>query len=74
MSDDELRAELHRLVDALDGAKLPAAIARLADEHTRTIATADEALTALAALPGGLQASDVAAARTALSGEQRRAS
>ena len=73
MSDD-LRAELHRLVDELDPAKLPTALARLADEHARPVVGTDESLAALAALPGGLPAHEVAAARAALSGEQRRAS
>lgn len=73
MSDD-LRAELHRLVDELDPVKLPGVLARLAEEHSRPVADADESLAALAALPGGLPDHDVAAARAALSGEQRRAS
>jgi hypothetical protein len=73
MSDD-LRAELHRLVDEIAPEKLPAALARLADEHERPVVAADEALAALAALPGGLPPRDVAAAAAALSGEHRRAS
>jgi hypothetical protein len=73
MSDD-LRAELHRLVDEIAPEKLPAALARLADEHERPVVAADEALAALAALPGGLPPRDVATAAAALSGEHRRAS
>lgn len=71
---DDLRAELHRLVEELDAVKLPAALARLADEHARPAAGAEEALAALAALPGGLPAAEVAAAHAALSGARRRAS
>lgn len=70
---DELRAQLHALVDQLDPAKLPAALALLAGEHARPTVSMDEGLAALAALPGGLPPAEVARARAALA-EQRRAS
>lgn len=74
-TEAEQRAELHRLVDALDAAKLPAALLRLTDELQRPVAGTDDALTALAALPGGLPAAEVDRAGQVLRGpSQRRAS
>ena len=73
MSDD-LRAALHHLVEEISEEKLPAALARLAEERDRPIARAEESLAALRALPGGLPEHEVAAACAALSTEQRRAS
>ncbi|KAB2376983.1 hypothetical protein [Actinomadura montaniterrae] len=68
----ERRAELHRLVDELDAAKLPAALLRLADEHERPVASTDDALTALAALPGGLPVGEVERARRSLDASSHR--
>lgn len=67
MSD--LRAELHRLVDELDEAKLPAALASLSHEYERPALTADETLAALADLPGGLPPDELVKAKAALGGE-----
>ncbi|MFF0526565.1 hypothetical protein ACFYTC_48435 [Actinomadura nitritigenes] len=66
------RAELHRLVDQLDPAKLPAALLRLADEHERPVVGTDDALAALAALPGGLPAGEVDRARRSLDASAHR--
>lgn len=52
-SENELRAELHRLVDALDAVKLSAAVDKLRSEHAREVVSGDEALAALHELNGG---------------------
>lgn len=71
-STEEQRAELHRLVDSLDPAKLPAALALLISEQERPVVSADDALAALTALPGGLPAAEVLRARRSLEASSRR--
>ena len=71
-SADDQRAELHRLVDALDPAKLPAALALLVTEQERPVVSADDALAALTALPGGLPPAEIGRARRSLDASSRR--
>jgi hypothetical protein len=74
MSEQDLRAELHRLVDGLDAAQLPAALVHLTDAAERPVSSMEEGLAALAALPGGLPPADVARAQARLAATERRAS
>jgi hypothetical protein len=74
MSQDDMREELHRLVDQLPDAQLPVVLHRLADEEPLELVDASQTRSALESLYGSpIPEADLARARASLA-EHRRAS